>query len=180
MDVPYLSPNKLQSAAHEFLATDHCESSIPVPIEEIIEFELGMDIVPVPGLHRARHIDGFITSDLSAIYVDDWLQTERGNRYRFTLAHEVAHDALDKPRFTDNQFTSISQCKEFVESLDDNVNSRLEFHANGFAGFALTPPSQLKRMFDELITEIPEERRSDFSSEEPGKHLHDTTSDFLG
>lgn len=35
-----------------------------MPIERVVEFKLGMDIVPVPGLRGLIEADGFTTSDL--------------------------------------------------------------------------------------------------------------------
>lgn len=52
-----------------------------------MEFRLGIDIVPMPGLHRLIETDGFITSDLKEIYVDEFVYVSRPGRYPFTLAH---------------------------------------------------------------------------------------------
>ena len=49
---PILSYDDVRRRADEFLALHHPDRTIPVPIEEIVEFELGMDIVPTPGLHQ--------------------------------------------------------------------------------------------------------------------------------
>ena len=48
----------------------HAEGSIPTPIEEIAEFKCRLDIIPLPGLRDLLEIDGFISSDLSSITVD--------------------------------------------------------------------------------------------------------------
>jgi hypothetical protein len=45
---PYLSYEDLRQKADEFLAAHHPKGAIPVPIEEIIEMQLGIDIVPMP------------------------------------------------------------------------------------------------------------------------------------
>lgn len=84
---PYHSYDDLRRQADAFLANHHPAGTIPVPIEEIIEFQLSIDIVPMPGLHTLIETDGFITSDLKEIYVDELVYTKWPNRYRFTLAH---------------------------------------------------------------------------------------------
>ncbi|MBI2478779.1 MAG: hypothetical protein HYV60_09140, partial [Planctomycetia bacterium] len=56
---PILSYDDLRRRADEFLTEHNPSRTVPVPIEEIIEFELGMDIVPTPGLHQFLEVDGF-------------------------------------------------------------------------------------------------------------------------
>ncbi|MBI4602387.1 MAG: hypothetical protein HY721_10555 [Planctomycetes bacterium] len=86
---PRYSYAQIQSEAATFLARHHLAGTIPVPVEEVIELQLGIDIVPFPGLHRAFDTDGFTTSDLSAIYVEEYVYQNVPTRYRFTLAHEL-------------------------------------------------------------------------------------------
>ena len=67
---PFLSYEDIRGKADKFLAKHHPEATIPVPIERIVEFELGMDIVPLPGLRRVIDAEGFTTSNLQEIHVD--------------------------------------------------------------------------------------------------------------
>lgn len=66
---------------------------VPIPIIEIVEFELGIQPIPKAGLKRCIDIDGFLTRDLKNICVDlDVYEDERQiNRLRFTYAHEIGH-----------------------------------------------------------------------------------------
>jgi hypothetical protein len=61
----------------------------PPPIEEIAEIKCGLDIIPLPGLRDLLEVDGFISSDLSCITVDQFVLERRLNRYRFTLARRA-------------------------------------------------------------------------------------------
>ena len=59
---------KINERAESFLESYHSSDEIPIPIEEIIEFKLKMDIIPIPGLKEALRrdnldIDGFISTD---------------------------------------------------------------------------------------------------------------------
>lgn len=92
----FLSYDDLRRRAGDFLRTHHPAGEIPVPIEEIVEFHLGMDIIPVSGLHDAFEADGDIAGDLKSITVDVFVFRRRPTRYRFTLAHEVAHAVLHR------------------------------------------------------------------------------------
>lgn len=74
--VPYLDKERIGDLAEAFLARQHPSGAIPIPIEEIIDVKLGIDIVPIPGLTEAFSSDGddgieaFVSSSLTAIFVD--------------------------------------------------------------------------------------------------------------
>jgi hypothetical protein len=84
---PFLPYEKLRLIAEAFLKERHPTGDIPVPIESIIEFDFGLDIVPMPGLKSGFGVEAFITSDLREIRVDRFIQEHRKYRYRFSLAH---------------------------------------------------------------------------------------------
>ncbi|MGE5300409.1 MAG: hypothetical protein ACM3MB_05535, partial [Acidobacteriota bacterium] len=58
----------LRKKADEFLRKHHPSGDIPVPIEEIAEFDFGINIVPVLGLQREFEVEGFTSGDLQNIY----------------------------------------------------------------------------------------------------------------
>src|SRR5437016_7880152 len=87
----YRTIEEIQAAANHFLAVCHSAGTIPVPVEEIAEFDLGLAITPVRELRQKFGIDGSLSLDLNEILVDEWLMERRQARYRFTLAHEIAH-----------------------------------------------------------------------------------------
>jgi hypothetical protein len=62
-----LSYEDLRREAEEFLSEYHPSLSIPTPIEEIVEFDLGIDVIPVLGLRDEIKVEAFLASDLSAI-----------------------------------------------------------------------------------------------------------------
>lgn len=70
---PYYSYEDLRREADKFLGEYHPAGTIPVPIEQIVEFQFRVDIVPTPGLHQLLERDGFITSDLREIWVDQFV-----------------------------------------------------------------------------------------------------------
>lgn len=83
---PFLPYESLRGIADRFLKEHHPSGEIPIPVEEVVEFKLELDIVPVPGLQDEFDIEAFITSDLKEIRVDQFIQRERPARYRFSLA----------------------------------------------------------------------------------------------
>lgn len=148
LSIPHHSYDQLRRFAAGFLAKYNSVGTIPVPIEEIAENPLGLDIIPIPGLKRSFEIDGFIDSDLSAITVDQFVLENRVARYRFTLAHEIAHLHLHRAIFKQVKFRSIDEWKKFQLEVDPKDSSWLEWQANVFAGLVLVPPLPLKEQFE--------------------------------
>ena len=145
------STREISRRAEEFLKKYHSSLSLPVPIEEIIEFQFRIDIVPLHGLHRAFEIDGFISSDLTTISVDAFVQESRLGRYRFTLAHEIGHVVLHRDFFHRHTFTGIGEWKEFAQSISPRDYGTIEWQAYQFAGLILVPPKALRPKYNEAI-----------------------------
>ncbi|MFZ3209843.1 MAG: ImmA/IrrE family metallo-endopeptidase [Geobacteraceae bacterium] len=132
----------------------HPEDSLPVPIEEIVEFQLKLDIIPMPGLLKGFEIDGFLSRDFSSIYVDDFIQGNRLTRYRFTLAHEVGHlvlhrELLDKIA----TFGDVDSWREFVKNLGSDKGN-YEYQGYTFAGCVLVPKHHLVAKVRQCLPEI--------------------------
>lgn len=144
LQVPFLTTDHIRDCAIRFLADNHPGGSIPVPIERIIEHKLGINIIPTPGLHLVADVDGFITSDLQEIYVDEFVFAERPNRYHYTLAHEIAHVLLHGDILGPLSIGSIDEWREFSANLDETARVRLEWQANACAGHLLAPTDILK------------------------------------
>lgn len=153
--IPYLNYNDLRQKADDFLRQYHPSYDIPVPIEEIVEFDFGIDIIPIPGLHQAFEIDGFTSSDLTSITVDEYVYLKRPNRYRFTLAHEIGHVVLHKELYSARNFNTIDGWKQFINEIPDAQHSLMEWQAYCFAGLILVPSSKLKLEVDKGIKLIP-------------------------
>lgn len=143
--VPHLNYDQLRRHAQAFLAKHHPTQQIPVPIEHIIEFQLHLDIVPLPGLEEAFEIVGFTASTLDEISVDQYVYEHQPGRYRFTLAHEVGHVILHAALFKEHRFRGVAEWKRFVRAFPDLELSRLEWQAHSFAGLVLVPPEALQQ-----------------------------------
>ena len=145
LNVPHLTYSQLRAAAEAFLKRYHPSRKIPIPIERIIEFQMGLDIVPLPGLLEAYDVDGFTSSDLSEISVDQFVYEHRPSRYRFTLAHEVGHVVLHAELFKAHQFRGIEAWKRFLMGVAEIDYSRLEWQAYSFGGLVLVPGDALQQ-----------------------------------
>ena len=110
----FKTTEQINSIAESFLDTYHSSRNLPIPIEEIIELKLQLDIIPVPGLKDCFEkigldIDAFISSDFKSITVDQHIQEHASNRYRFTLAHEIGHTLLHGYLYSQFKFTTIDE-----------------------------------------------------------------------
>lgn len=148
---PYLPYDKIRPLAEGFLNQYNPQAIVPVDVEKIIEFDLGMDIVPYNGLYEDFGTDGFISSDLKSIYVDQRLQNSYENRYRFTLAHEVGHYYLHREIYEQIEFKTIEGWIDVVDSFDSDQYSWFEKQAYDFAGLILVPPTDL---FDGYVEQV--------------------------
>jgi hypothetical protein len=146
---------ELSRVAQDFLATHHPSGELPIPLEEIIEFELGLDIVPVPGLMTDLDVDAFITADLKEIRVDKYIQEKVLTRYRASLAHEVGHRLIHEDFFKDLRFTTIAEWKAILASLPQAEIDKLESQTRCLGALILVPPAQLKEQFDLAIAKLP-------------------------
>jgi len=146
--VPHLSYDDLRVAAASFLKQHHPSGVIPVPIEEIVEIRLRLDVIPTPGLQKTFDVDAFIASDMESIFVDEFVYQSRRGRYRFSLAHEIAHAVLHQKAFRNLSFDSIEGWKAAQERISDEQYGWLEWQGYAFAGLILVPESALRESFD--------------------------------
>ena len=154
LTIKYLTYAEIAKAARIFLGKYHSDNTLPIPVEEIIEFGMGVDIIPIPHLQKNFDVEGFTSSDLSSICVDDFIFKNRVHRYRFTLAHEVGHISLHADVFSEYQFDSIESWKNFQRRIEPREYSKLEFQGYSFGGLILVPPDHLKNLLSSHLYEI--------------------------
>ena len=164
---PYISKDELRRRAGEFLQEHNPAGTIPVPIELIIEKHFRMDIVPMPGLQTGFDTVAFLTKDLREIRVDEYVYLNGLNRYRFSLAHELAHRILHAELWRDFEFHDIASWKAAItQSIPEREYRFVEFHANYFAGLVLVPPENLHSVLAECVAK----------AEKAGLDVHDEVS----
>lgn len=175
-DIPVYSYEDLRGKADEFLHMYHPAGVIPVPIEEIVEFDFGINIVPVLSLQREFEVEGFTSGDLKNIYVDEYVYTDRITRYRFTLAHEMGHIVLHRHLYDKHRFKSIQGWQEFINSMTEQEHSWLEYQGYAFAGLVLVPKEKLTKSVTEWTRKIKDkgvsmEKNWDFAWELITEHV---------
>ena len=154
LTVPLIDYGDLKQRAEEFRRRfDNDE--IVFPIESIVEFQLGLDIVPVPDLHKRVSTSGYLAQDRSEIMVDEYCLKHREGTYRYTLAHEVAHLELHGDLWQRLSFRDAIEWREvFTSALTDAEYGAIEWQANVFAGLVLVPEHHLRVVFDRHAASI--------------------------
>ena len=75
--MPSLNRTQIRSSAEQFLNRFHNSRTCPIPIEEIIEFTMAIDIIPMPGLQSTFDVEAFISADKKEIRVDEYVYSKR-------------------------------------------------------------------------------------------------------
>ncbi len=133
--------------AEAFLRQQGVWDAIPVPIEEIVEFKLGMDIVPLPALKHNLGVDAFLSRDLEHIYVDEYVFTDYYYHYRYALAREVARLVLHGQLFASHPVQTFEEYVAWRSGISEVDYFQLEWQAHCLAGLILVPPSHLQERF---------------------------------
>lgn len=141
--VPFLTDEEIADEADRFLNENQPEGDIPILIEEIIEFNLGIEIRPVRGLKVRFGFEGAISHDMTTILIDEESMLRFPNRYRFTLAHEISHSILHDENIASLSYEVKEDWKKAVLSIDPKTYSRMERQAYALAGCILVPRQQL-------------------------------------
>ncbi len=151
---PYLSYELIQRKSKQFLKKHHSKNLYPIPIERIVEIDLKISIIGIPGLLDGLDIDGWLASNLREIYVDKNMYEKRPPRYNFTLAHEVGHFVLHSDIYRKNKIHKVADWQDFMQSLSEKQLSWFEWQARAFAGLILVPSHLLKERCGYYIKKI--------------------------
>jgi Zn-dependent peptidase ImmA (M78 family) len=166
---PRLSWPQVREKAEEFRTAHVIPSELlPVPIIEIVEFDLGLAPIPVFRLLEEIDIDGFLTKDLKSICIDQdvYENTRKENRLRFTFAHEVGHLVLHRREIQLCRFRTAMDWMRFREDFEEDDLFWFEQQAYEFAGRLLVPRSPLVEELKKLAPKIQEFKRRGGSDEE--------------
>src|SRR3989344_5912812 len=147
LPIQRLSYNKIGEIANNFLNKYHPDFSLPIPIEEISEQKLKIKIVQEMDLKREYDVEGFLTADLSTIFIDFNMYMKYENRTRFTIAHEVGHLFLHSEIF--------KKLNHFSVKLNDEEYRWLECQAYSFASHVLVPSGLLIKALEKRLNKVP-------------------------
>ena len=163
---PPRSYQQIETAAQTFLASHHPELTLPVPIDEILEFDLDIHLTPIPGIKKLYKVDGYLTHDLKELVIDDYSLENYYPRIRFTIAHEISHLELHRNHLiqVQGQIKSEEDWKQYYNQIIHN-NDILELEANQFAGFVLMPTQALASSLGKWFQKIRKQNLANISRE---------------
>jgi len=154
VDLDILNYEDIRKRANDFLVSYHPNKSLPIPIEEIIEYQFGINIYPIPGLKRLlgeAEVEGFLSSDFTEIAVDQGVYEDFDTRYRFTLAHEIGHLVLHQEMYSQYKIDNYEGRLGFVREIPDESYYWFEWQAQSFAGLVLVPGDKLEAVVADNI-----------------------------
>ncbi len=149
-----LTYKQIIKIAEGFLKEHYSSLRIPIPIEEIIELELGIKITAYNGLKKNFDIDGFLSGDCSEIVIDNGVFIKFKERARFTLAHELGHSVLHRELYEHLNFKTPEDVVNFQDAISEENYGWYEYQANVFAAGLLVPSEILKIEYDLAVKEI--------------------------
>lgn len=150
----WLTYDQIREEAEAFLDEYYPDRSTPIPIESIVEFDLSMDVIPIPGLKADLGVDAFLTNNLEWIYCDEWVISFAPARFRFSLAHEIGHWWMHDELYKASEIKSVADFKRLLESIDADDYRLFESQANNFAGLILAPKAALRDTFREMRAKV--------------------------
>lgn len=114
---------------------------VPVPIIDIVEFDLQISVNPTARLMAECDLEAFLETSLKVIHIDQDIYMDRRyeNRLRFTLAHEVGHLVLHKKEIMNAPFKTEKEWIRFRTDIREEDNLWFERQAHEFAGRLLVP-----------------------------------------
>lgn len=148
--------------AEEFLRKFKSSEKLPVPIEEIVELEMKISLVVVPGIKQLLTIDAFINSDFSQITIDEHVYTAFPERTRFSIAHEIGHLLLHADWYKTHGPKTLSDYLTFYDRINHEIYKYLEIQASTFAGLVLVPRNALMEKLKNKLGKIPVNENPEF------------------
>lgn len=144
---PNLSYEQINQEANKFLEQYWKSGTIPVDIERIAEFDFHLNIFPFPNLQNSFDVEGFLSGDLTTLYIDEFVYDQRPTRYRFSIAHEIGHIILHRAIIESIYPRSVSGWRDFMLNVDPGTYGSLEYQAYVFAAATLMPRLDLQKLF---------------------------------
>src|SRR3989344_2121849 len=140
---PDLRYGDVKQAAVEFLKRYHPTNRLPVPIEDIVEYQIHIALFAVPGIKLLLGIDAFISSDFDQITIDEDCFVKYPERTRFSIAHEIGHLILHKDWYENYGPKNLEDYLSSHDRMDRQSYKYIEIQAQTFAGLILVPKELL-------------------------------------
>jgi hypothetical protein len=144
---PFLRRSQIWEKADELRSRFPACATLPVPVLDLAEFDLGLELMPKARLKQAGDIEALLLGDLKTIVVDRdaFMDPRAENRLRFSVAHELGHLILHPDVYGTLKHRGFEDWMEFLMTIPEAECNWLESHAYEFAGRLLMPPGALRQ-----------------------------------
>lgn len=163
MKVQFLPKVTIERASQDLLYRYHekfnSEGRLPVPVEEILESYLGLDL-EFGDLYKRLGITDVLGATWikdRRVVVDESLDptedSSKEGRYRFTIAHELGHWELHRHLFEEIPGQGVLFQEDSPPSIVCRSKSKkdpMEWQADTFAGYLLMPKEMVFEMWESI------------------------------
>ena len=165
---PFLPKKTIFEKVEEFRSKYKHAQNVPVDILDLVEVDLNLDIIPIPGLRNFGEIEALLSGDLSGILIDErnFSDERYQNRLIFSVAHEIAHFVLHSDFYKKYKYDNIDEWINIISSIPDKEYSWIEYQANEFAGQLLVEKQRLSDEFKEC-QEMLKEANNNLKTNDP-------------
>ena len=166
---PVLTWKQIVARAREFEEQyDLAQREFPLDIEEIAEFDLGIEMRFTPGVLEDFGSPAQIGpgEDRPIITVDMNQFWQGSSFYRFSLAHEIGHYVLHRDWLEEvwKLIGSIGNWKQVIASRSEDDYRWMESQADEFASYLLAPETVFEPFFAKqllLLSDIQDRLQSE-------------------
>ncbi len=153
IQVPRMSQKDFTAAAASFRKQYWQDKDSPVDIHGILEFDLDIEIIPLPNLEQLCNTSALITSDWGSVYIDhdQYSDERRDKRTNFCIAHEIGHMVFHRALYESLQIQSFEDFYRFFSDCPREEYNRLEDQAHAFAGRLLVPRNELEEQLKTVL-----------------------------
>ena len=170
LEIGYITNGDIRQRAEDFLAEYHPSGEVPIPILEIVEFDMGIEMFPLPDAQKIYGFMAALSNDLQTIVYDERSDRKNPHRFRFTVAHEIGHLVLHGGLISSLTLKNKQAWKKAISEIDARMYTRLEIQAGIFAAQVLVPTPVLLAGVEEIAQRAEDNK---FNLSEAGDDAYD-------
>jgi len=176
----YIDPKVLMNIADE-TRNKYNLSKVPIEVEKHLE-NIGVSIIPLPGLLRCTAAKAFITSDWQQLYVDKWMYDSDyyQDELRFAYAHEYGHMVCHSDVYSSYNISSFDDFYNWYENISQAQYDNIETQASIFANNFLVPRDLLKEQLNIYYKKCIESGYSTISKESINYYISPNIANYFG
>src|SRR5437867_4699590 len=108
---PFLRRSQIWEKADELRSRFPSCAKLPVPVLDLAEFDLGLELLPKARFKQAGDLEALLLGDLKTVVVDRdaFMDPRAENRMRFSVAHEIGNLVLHRDIYAGLQHATAAE-----------------------------------------------------------------------